>query len=158
MCVSRHFCWVLIGMSFCLASCGGNDNSAQYGKVLKPVPVHGKVQIDGKPYQPEEGKLAQLTIRAVPLKPVGTAADQKINAGVSTGAVDPSGEFWMMSYKAKDGLPPGEYALTFSLITDPRRKTDALKNRYDTVENSPKKITVEAGKPLDVGTIELTME
>lgn len=129
-----------------LASCGGARQD--FGKKLTPVPVHGKVLVDGKP-------VAGVEVRAIPAK--RAAESEKIDAGSLLGDTDSNGEYWMFSYKPKDGLPPGDYSLTFRL-TGPKGNIDDLKNKYDTAPKSPKKITVEAGKPLEVETIDLTTQ
>jgi hypothetical protein len=69
------------------------------------------------------------------------------------------GSFEFISYKSGDGVPEGEYVLTFTQNAfDPmKRKSkgpDLLNNRYNSVKDSGFEFKVEK-KTLDLGTLEL---
>ena len=65
------------------------------------------------------------------------------------------------TYNAGDGVPPGEYTLTFAwqefnLLSRQYSGPDKLKQRYSDPANSTFKITVKEGEELDMGIIALT--
>jgi len=149
MLIRVHFLLALGCISVLLASCSRTPVGKKY-KELPTVPVHGKLLVDGKP-------IPGWQVYAIPLNLPPLAERSDVSLGVRTGPTDASGEFWLTSYKWKDGLPPGEYALTFNR-KELTSASDPVNERYNTAEKSPKRITVEAGKPLDVGLIEITTE
>ena len=65
------------------------------------------------------------------------------------------------TYEASDGVPEGEYVLTFmwgkiNLISGGYGGPDKLNGRYTDPETSEVKVTVKAGEATELGTIELT--
>jgi len=68
------------------------------------------------------------------------------------------GSFQLYSYEPGDGVPPGEYTLTFTwqnftgLVFE---GPDKLNKRYSDPDKSTFKVKVDKS-PVDVGTIELT--
>ncbi|GIW99665.1 MAG: hypothetical protein KatS3mg111_2998 [Pirellulaceae bacterium] len=112
------------------------------------VPVTGQILVDG---QPAEG----VHVDFHPVAGMDQAQPTQTKA-----MTDKEGKFAASTYVLGDGAPPGEYTLTFSW---PKLNTlsmafegDKLKGRYAKPESSQYKITVESGKPVDMGTIELT--
>ena len=74
---------------------------------------------------------------------------------------DVEGKFAISTYQSGDGLPEGEYALTFmwgqlNLISKSYGGPDKLNGRYLNAQTSEHRVTVEAGDPIDLGRIELS--
>jgi hypothetical protein len=121
----------------CLLSCSCGDKMPD----RKPTfPVTGKVQVDGQP-------AAQLSLTCHDVKGVAP-----LHPTVSSAITDPDGKFAVSTYQSGDGVPEGEYVLTFvwgkfDLISKSYGGADRLKGRY----RDP-----EAGKPIDLGCIELS--
>jgi len=114
-------------------------------------PVKGKVLVDGQP-------ASLVTVTCVPVKP----ADQSIpNA---TGLTDKDGKFALGTYKAGDGVPEGDYVLTFTWAalstfkhtSAAANEGDKLNGRYTDAKTSETKFTVKKGPPTDLGEIKLT--
>ncbi|MBI1345465.1 hypothetical protein GC163_04175 [bacterium] len=83
-----------------LPGCGGGAA----GPGLEMIPVTGTAKLDGKP-------LAAATVLFNPLP--GT----KGNGGY--GVTDAEGKFTLTDYQEVPGCPPGDYAVTFTKITQP---------------------------------------
>lgn len=71
------------------------------------------------------------------------------------------GTFEISTYTTGDGIPPGDYTLTFvwkkyNLMSRGYSGPDKLKKRYDKPEKSKTKFSVTEGEPTDLGAIELT--
>jgi hypothetical protein len=102
----------------------------------KPVvPVRGKVLLRGKP---ADGAL-------VVFNPV---ADNDPNAVRPQGTVGSDGTFEMTTYKEKDGVPPGEYNVSFVwLIENPKtnKEWSPLPPRYMDPRSSGVRVTVHEG-------------
>jgi hypothetical protein len=86
--------------------------------------------------------------------------DEK-NPTVSWCMTDPDGAFSISTYEQGDGVPAGDYALTFvwgemNPISMSYGGEDKLGGRYDTQEKSPTRFTVSQGKPVDLGVVALT--
>ena len=94
--------------------------------------------------------------------PQGTFEPKEF-AGSLGGSTDQNGKFVFGTYESGDGLPPGDYVLTFTWppyvlkrsATTAKDPQDRLNGKYDTVDKSPLKFTVEKGKPLTLETIDL---
>jgi hypothetical protein len=133
--------FLVIAVSVSLCSCGPKGPARQ-----KTFRVTGKVTVDGKP-------VAHLRVFANP-KDKG---DPKYPI-LPQAATQEDGSFQLYSYEPGDGVPSGEYAMTFTwqelrgFIYD---GPDKLKNRYADPAKSTIKLTVEKG-PADLGTIALT--
>ena len=89
------------------------------------------------------------------------ASQDPQNATLSVATTDAEGRFKAWTYKPDDGVPPGDYAVTFDDQSKkkPHERTspDLFKGKYSDPKKSKFKITVpEDGKPIDMGTIELT--
>lgn len=80
---------------------------------------------------------------------------------VSSALTGEEGRFEISTYESGDGLPAGDYVLTFmwgkmNLIAGSYGGPDQLKGRYSDPEKSEVKVTVRAGEPVDLGQIQLT--
>lgn len=116
---------------------------------LKTFPVTGVVLVDGKPAE-------SLAINCHSVK----GLDPK-NPTLPQALTDKDGKFKIGTYSSGDGVPEGEYSLTYMWGDwQPFSMTyggpDKLNDRYNTPEKSPTKFKVEKGKPIDLGKIELT--
>jgi 5-hydroxyisourate hydrolase-like protein (transthyretin family) len=112
-------------------------------------PVKGVVLVDGQP-------AAGVAIRCIPMG----ERDRSIPETAAFTRED--GSFQLSTYEQSDGVPEGEYALTFqwgemNLITR-SYVGDKLKGKYADPQNSPVRFKVEKGKPIDLGKIELTTQ
>jgi hypothetical protein len=99
------------------------------------APVRGKVFFKGKP---AEGAL-------VILNPVGDNDPKAVRPRATVGS---DGAFEMATYEAKDGAPPGEYAVTFVwLIENPKTKREwsPLPTRYMAPDKSGVRVTIREG-------------
>ncbi len=133
--------FLVIAVSVSLCSCSAREPARK-----KTYPVSGKVTVDGKPV----GKLrvfAKAKEAGDPKYPILPQAETKED-----------GSFQLYSYEPGDGVPAGEYALTFTwqeftgLIY---QGPDKLNKRYADPAKSKITMTVEKG-PVDLGTIPLT--
>ena len=127
---------------------GCNHVEEPYTK--KTYPVKGKITVDGKaPGSP-------IQINCVNKGEVDTE-----HPTLSRGSSDNDGVFELSSYTTGDGLPPGEYALTFvwkkfDLVNRGYSGPDKLKKRYDSPQKSKIEFSVKEGDEVDLGVIELT--
>ena len=130
----------------CLLSCSCGDKIPD----RKPTfPVTGEVYVDGQP-------AAQLQVTCHDVKGIDTA-----DPTVSAALTDQDGKFAVSTYQSGDGVPEGEYVLTFvwgkfDLISKSYGGADRLKGRYSDPQKSAWRFRVEAGKPIDLGCIELS--
>lgn len=113
------------------------------------VPAKGVVYVDG---QPAEGLRIQFH---------SSQAMDEQQPTFSTSYTRQDGSFDVNTYEAGDGIPPGDYALTFmwgqvNPLSMEYSGPDRLKGKYNDPKTSKVKVTVEAGKPVDIGRIELT--
>ncbi len=79
---------------------------------------------------------------------------------ISTALTGEDGKFEISTYKSGDGVPAGEYALTFvwgkmNLLAASYGGPDQLGGAYSDPKTSEFKITVVDGEPNDLGKIEL---
>ena len=139
----------LFGITLWLVTgCSGYEPPKPDKKVETTV-VSGVVLVDGKP-------AAQLAVKCYP---IGGAKQEGIPS--ATAFTDKDGKFKLGTYESGDGVPPGKYKLTFfwgqrNLISGRYEGPDKLKGRYANPKKSKFEITVEPGKPLDLGEIKLT--
>jgi hypothetical protein len=71
------------------------------------------------------------------------------------------GKFEISTYESADGVPAGDYVLTFvwgkwNTISMTYGGPDKLNDRYKDPKTSEFKVSVQQGKPTDLGRIELT--
>ncbi len=79
---------------------------------------------------------------------------------ISSALTGEDGKFEISTYQSGDGLPPGDYVLTFmwgkmNLIAGSYGGPDQLEKKYLDPEKSEFKVTVKEGEPVDLGEIKL---
>lgn len=116
---------------------------------LKTFPVTGLVWVDGKPAE-------SLAVNCHNVKGLNSK-----NPTLSQALTDKDGKFQIGTYNNGDGVPEGDYTLTYMWggwqgISMRYGGPDKLNDRYNDPEKSPTKFKVEKGKPIDLGKIELT--
>jgi hypothetical protein len=138
---------LLAALGICLlaASCGPKLP----GNVKPTFPVKGELLVDGK-------AVADVAIACENVQGVDTT-----NPTMSSARTAADGKFAFSTYKEGDGLPEGEYVLTFTWREYSNVKhnfvgPDKLKGRYKDPKESKVRVKVEKGKPADLGRIELT--
>jgi hypothetical protein len=142
-----QICLVSVAL-FCAAATACNDQPE--GPPRKPVAkVVGKVFVDGKP-------AAGCEVQFHDLKGV-----DRSNPTFSTAFTDQTGSFSASTYDQGDGIPPGEYVVTFSikelnLFTMQYGGPDKLNDRYSDPAKSTFRAKVESDKRTDLGVIQLT--
>ncbi len=134
-------------MCLVVGACGSKTDNRK-----KTFPVVGKLLIDGKPVE-------QVAVYCMPVDGL-----DKENPTSTSAFTDADGRFEFNTYEKGDGVPEGNYVLTFkwgkfNLVTADYGG-DKFKGKYLDPKKSEFKITVSAdksvdGKPIDVGTIEL---
>ena len=132
----------------CLLTMGCFQGERKPPNAKPVIPVSGIVLVDGAP-------LANVQIRFHPAK-----QDPK-NATLTQATTDAEGRFKAFTYKVDDGVPPGDYTVTFNDQSKrqphERSSPDSFKGKYSDPNKSEIKLTVpENGKPIDMGKIELT--
>lgn len=143
----------LIAIGLFLGSC--SRGAPQISDQVPTVRVRGSVLVDGKPAQ---GVMVRCN-------PIGEFPEKRkaYQRGLTAQSKE-DGTFSFGLYMRDGGIPAGEYSLTFiwfpdggsaAVAADDVQK-DKLNSRYNSLDKSPKKITVEKGKDLDIGPIELT--
>ncbi len=137
-----------VGLSGC-----GDSNPDKGINVKTTFPAKGKVLIDGK--TPSELEIPPVQIKA---HPVGNATKDQPPGRAGT---NPDGSFEMVTYKKGDGLPAGEYKLTFkstkvNLMSPGMAAADHLGAQYIDPESSSFTVTVsETGDIQGLELIEL---
>jgi len=135
----------LLGLCVLLCSCKESKPAGW----KETFPVKGEVYVDGKP-----ASGLQVTCTDA------SATDTKTPAAPPALTTE-DGKFELSSYKAGDGVPVGDYALTFiwgkiNLMSMSYSGPDKLNGRYTDPKQSKNRFKVEKGKPTDLGRIELT--
>lgn len=113
------------------------------------VPVTGKVQVDGK----SPGSQIKIMCH-------NKAGEDTAQPSVSWCLTDNEGVFALSTYESGDGVPPGEYVLTFywgkmNNVSMSYGGPDQLNKKYDEPKKSPVEFQAQE-EPVDLGTIELT--
>ena len=126
-----------------LCSCSGEDPNWK-----ETYPVTGEVYVDGAPAD-------QLAVRCTDVN----GLDQE-QPTISSAFTDEAGKFEISTYETGDGVPEGDYILTFewgqwNLISGSYGGPDKLDKKYLDPKKSEHKFTVVKGKPTDLGRIEL---
>lgn len=133
---------ILTGLSMC-SGCGSSGPAR-----IETFPVKGKITVDGQPVE----NLAIFCNRL-------SEADAE-NPTESQCFTEKDGSFLIGTYESKDGVPEGEYALTFRLgewnAFSRGYEGDKLNGRYTDPKESVAKFTVKKGQPTDLGEIKLT--
>jgi hypothetical protein len=111
-------------------------------------PVTGMIKVDGQ-------IVPQLAVRCHDTKGI-----DKADPTVSAAYTDAEGKFQISTFKSGDGVPVGDYALTFAWgeinLISMQYSGDKFNGKYSDPATSPHKFTVKEGVPTDLGTIELT--
>lgn len=142
-------CVRLIATVVLLAVAASCREEGPYQK--ETIPVSGRVLVDGKP----PGSPLQVV-----LHPKGGI--DKEHPTVTQGTVAEDGTLSMTTYTTGDGVPPGEYVLTFTWqqfqpFSMSYGGPDKLQGRYSDAEKSEITLTVNSGdEPIDLGEIKLT--
>jgi hypothetical protein len=140
--------WLSVPAMFCLLLCSCGEQGPPRKETY---PVTGEVYVDGKP-------AAKLAVRCTDVDGI-----DKESPTLSSAFTDEMGKFQIATYESADGVPEGEYVLTFTwgewnLISGQYGGPDKLNNRYNDPKTSDQRFKVEKGKPTDLGRIELTTE
>ena len=133
---------------FCLSTVCVLAGCSQKDPNRKPTsPVTGTVYVDG---QPAVGVQIMLT---------DTRGMDSAKPTVSTSITKEGGAFSVSTYDESDGVPPGEYVLTFTWgeydVFSRSYRDDKLKKRYIDPAKSETRITVVEGQPVEMGRIDL---
>ena len=135
-----------------LASCDDNNKVSRFSRKIDKTtaPVTGRILVDGEPVE-------RLRVTC-----------EKASAGNesslrSLGLTDAEGIVTFSTFEAGDGVPPGEYVLTFAWhdwddYWKRHEGPDKLGDRYSDRKTSEHRLTVTEGETTDLGTIELSMK
>lgn len=136
---------LLVAAMLLISGCGeAPDRKATF-------PVKGKITVDG------QAPGSAIRIECVPVAGLDTK-----DPTVSGTECDPEGNFQISTYQQGDGVPPGDYVLTFTwqefnLMSRQYTGKDKLNGRYaDPQSPAAQKISVKAGEPTDLGVVALT--
>lgn len=148
---------LVVALLLPLSSCMSQHSGSAGMKLpqLPTSPVKGQVVVDGQ---------AAAGVRILVVATSDQEQKKYLAFSTTPPAKDGNFQLWTYSGNRPDGLPAGEYALLFELPdctmehTEKEKCPDRLGGRYDQAEESPKKFTVEKGKSLDLGKIELTTQ
>jgi len=140
--VNRRLVMLLVAM--CLCSCGKDQPFRK-----ETFPVTGQLIVDGQPAE-------NVVVTCHDLKGL-----DKVSPTFPETNTGKEGVFKISTYQAGDGVPEGEYALTFywgelNLMSMSYGGPDKLNDRYRDPATSTIKVVVKKGKPADLGRIELT--
>src|SRR5436190_18563651 len=148
---SRKFSGPLAICGLMLCSCSQQTGPIPSAAPQATSPVSGQVWVNGNP-------AAKLQV---------ACNDTQATNGKSTphpvGLTDEDGKIEFSTYQKGDGVPAGDYILTFTWREwDPifSRPTgnDRLHDRYTDAKKSAIRLTVKQGESVDLGTIELSTE
>ncbi len=117
---------------------------------IPTYPLTGMVTVDG-----------QVPDSAIAVKCHHVKGIDKNHPTTSSAFTDDSGKFQISTYITGDGIPEGEYIITFywgrhDPLTMGYSGPDKLNGRYRNPEKSEIKITVKRGEKADLGLIKLT--
>jgi hypothetical protein len=128
-----------------IAGCGEAPNRKA------TFPVKGKITVDG------QAPGTAIRVECVPVAGLDTK-----DPTVSGTECDPEGNFEISTYQQGDGVPPGDYVLTFTwqefnMMQRQYTGKDKLNGRYsDPKSPTAQKVSVKEGTPTDLGVIALT--
>jgi hypothetical protein len=159
----RFFLWLALMPGVCaLSGCGGGPPAEPKGYrefVGTVVPLTGKILLDGA--APKDVSIAALKADLLVQEVQQQKSGGEFESLAVGGIVKPDGTFAFTTLSYADGLPAGDYIILFRKISmndpgkPPDRKVAAFNRKYANPETSKFKVSVEADKPLDMGTIEL---
>lgn len=124
-------------------SCFGCSQPPRGGPRLSTSPFTGVVNVDG---EPAEG--VEVTCTPEP-------GSSQINYPL-VATTDSDGQFKFGTYQSGDGLPEGNYILTFAWPELSMVPKDRLNKAYANPGKSDHKVTVVKGEPNDLGEISLS--
>jgi len=139
--------WLLgLFVVFFFVSCGKKDQP--FRKLT--VPVTGQIFVDGQLPSPP------LTVFCV-----STGEVDEDHPTMSAATTDEQGRFSMSTYVTGDGVPVGEYTLTFSWssrneVVSQYPGSVKSRKRPKSLKKLAVKFKVSEGQPVDLGHIELT--
>ena len=143
----------LISFSGCGGSLAPTEPKGLREKMFDTVPLTGKVVLDG-------GAPGQMVVSAFNEKELEGWKQRKDFpspndpiAGTAITSVRPEGTFTFQTHKANDGLPAGNWVLLFS---KGGTGFNAFNKKYNNPLTSTFKVTLEKGKPVDLGEIKLS--
>lgn len=144
----RLFIASILGL---LLGVGCADTGPKGPPRVKTIPVTGKVLVDGSTVELPR----QVLIRA------HVVGGESPTSTEPAAYANPDGTFAFSTYEAGDGVPAGEYKLTFQLghrnLMRARFEGDDFKGRYSDPDKSEHTLSVgEDAEPIDLGTIELS--
>lgn len=144
--MTRSTIWLAVSTLGCLLLCSCGEQGPPRKETF---PVTGEVYVDGQPAD-------QLAVRCINVNGI-----DKASPTVSSAFTDENGKFEISTYESADGVPEGEYVLTFmwgewNRISGSYGGPDKLNDRYTDQKSSQHRFTVEKGKRTDLGRIELT--
>jgi len=140
----------------------GCKEERDFGERVKTYPVTGSITVDGQPVGGLK-VMAHSTTPKVKTKPKAddTAAPSVYVPSGLSAFTDKEGHFEISTYVKGDGIPAGEYTLTFLWgqynLGGRYGGPDKLKGKYKDPKKSEVKFTVDPTKPTDLGTIALTV-
>lgn len=130
-------------LTLLFASCGGSDPNRK-----EVFPVTGEVYVDGAP-------VAQVAVQCTNV--AGIDSEQPT---VSKAITNEEGKFEISTYESADGVPEGDYVLTFTWgdfnAISRSFGPDKFKGKYADPKKSEHKFSVVTGKPTDLGRFDLT--
>lgn len=141
---------ILFACSLWLVACVESPVAPPKRVVKDTFPVTGRVLIDGEPVE-------KLLVTCHDTEHLG---QQKL---LSLGLTDENGDVTFSTFEGSDGVPAGEYLLTFSWrdwdnYWNRFEGPDKFKGRYSEPAESQYRLLVTADEPADLGVIELTIE
>ena len=130
-----------------IVGCGGSTGP-QGGPRVATIPVVGVVKVDGVP-------APFLRVVAVPVGGVGAVPME------SAALTDANGVFGLSTYETGDGVPPGQYQITFVWgqinLMNSQYSGDKFNGKYADPAKSEHNLTVtDSDEPHDLGVIELS--
>lgn len=143
---SQCLCFAVAAVMF--AGCG--SDGPQGGPRVKTIPLKGLVKVDGT---------AASFLRVI-ANPSNGAGALPVSPAALTNS---EGKFELSSYESGDGVPPGDYVLTFEWgemnLMNGQYSGDHFKGKYADPAKSEIKVSVaDSDEVKDVGTIELSLK
>ncbi len=135
-----HFL-LAIFVGLILAGCSSGELPG--GPRLETTPVSGIIHVDGAPAEFIE----------VECHPAPDSTGIKYPILTTT---DKDGMFVLTTYESSDGLPEGNYTLTFKWLEPALVAKDKFKGAYANPQKSQQKISVVRGVETAIGVIELS--
>lgn len=134
---------------FCVLALSACEEKINPGS-KQTFPVTGIITVDGKP----PGSPIKISVH-------DAKGIDPNDPSVSWSLSKDDGSFALNTYQAGDGVPVGDYTLTFfwgtwNAVSMSFGGQDRLNDRYRKVEDSTVKFQVDGTGPVNLGTIELT--